>query len=265
MLSICLGDRRDVVKTHAMNPYETEKLLNEYLLFHYGADADILPWAWGPREALGYPIRCVSECVDITALPGNARALEVGCAVGRSAFELARHCAEVVAVDFSGRFIEAAKLLQSSGSLVYSRADEGEIFTALTASLPAQVDAQRVRFEVGDACALRTDLGAFDVVLGANLVDRLPAPERFAAALPSLVKPGGQLVLTSPYTWMEEYTPRAKWLGGCSGRSTLDGLRLALEPEFSLLETKDLPFLIREHVRKYQWSVAQASIWRRNL
>jgi hypothetical protein len=26
---------------------------------------------------------------------------------------------------------------------------------------------------------------------------------------------------------------------------------------------RDLPFLLREHARKYQWSVAQASLWRR--
>jgi hypothetical protein len=25
----------------------------------------------------------------------------------------------------------------------------------------------------------------------------------------------------------------------------------------------DLPFLIREHQRKFQWSVAEATIWRR--
>ena len=246
-----------------MNPYETEKLLNEYLLFHYGADDEILPWPMGPHGALGYPVRCVTQCLG--AVPGNARALDVGCAVGRSSFELARHCVEVVGVDFSARFIEAAKALQSGGALVYSRVDEGESCTSLTARLPAGVDARRVRFEVGDACVLSGDLGEFDVVLGANLVDRLPAPERFLAALPSLVRAGGQLILTSPYTWLEEYTPRAKWLGGRDGRSTLAGLRAALEPAFALCETKDMPFLIREHGRKFQWSVAQASVWRRAL
>lgn len=96
-------------------------------------------------------------------------------------------------------------------------------------------------------------------------MDRLPSPERFLAALPGLVRPGGQLILTSPYTWLPEYTAREKWLGGRDGRKTLDGLRTALEPAFSLRETKDLPFLIREHARKYQWSVAQASIWRRTI
>ncbi|MEO6784929.1 MAG: methyltransferase type 12, partial [Chthoniobacteraceae bacterium] len=84
-----------------MNPYETDKLVAEYLLFHYGAPHEVLPWEFGPSSALNYPARCVSECVDIAELPPGARGLDVGCAVGRSAFELARHCAEVVGIDYS--------------------------------------------------------------------------------------------------------------------------------------------------------------------
>jgi hypothetical protein len=34
-----------------------------------------------------------------------------------------------------------------------------------------------------------------------------------------------------------------------------------LDKDFTLHERKDLPFLIREHARKFQWSVAEATIW----
>ncbi len=40
-----------------MNIYETRRLLDEYLLFHYGQPAEVLPWENGPREALGFPVR----------------------------------------------------------------------------------------------------------------------------------------------------------------------------------------------------------------
>ena len=43
------------------NVYETDLLVNEYLLFHYGTAEDQLPYAFGPKEALFYPVRCVSE------------------------------------------------------------------------------------------------------------------------------------------------------------------------------------------------------------
>jgi putative 4-mercaptohistidine N1-methyltranferase len=250
-----------------MNIYETDKLLAEYLLFHYGAPEEVLPYAFGPREALCYPQRCVTECLDVVSLPRGARALDLGCAVGRSTFELARFCAEVIGIDFSARFIEAASALQADGALVYQRADEGRLGTECRAVAPAGIDRSRVRFETGDAMDLRDDLGSFDAVLMANLIDRLWTPRLCLARLPSLVKAGGQLILTSPYTWLEDFTPQAHWLGGFErdGKlmGTLDGLRAALEPHFELITAKDLPFLIREHARKFQWSVAQASVWRK--
>lgn len=110
---------------------------------------------------------------------------------------------------------------------------------------------------------LPQDLGTFHVVLMANLIDRLTEPKQCLARLSDLVVSGGQLIITSPYTWLEDYTPKDNWLGGQEDRRTIEGLQEALKEAFDLTETKDLPFLIREHARKYQWSVAQASIWRR--
>jgi hypothetical protein len=43
----------------------------------------------------------------------------------------------------------------------------------------------------------------------------------------------------------------------------LDGVKKILLPFFDHLRTTDLPFLIREHARKFQWSVAQATVWQR--
>jgi len=250
-----------------MNIYESNKLLAEYLLFHYGAPEDVLSHADGLHGALGYPQRCVSECLDVACLPVNARALDLGCAVGRSTFELARHCEEVIGVDFSRRFIDAAESLGADGRLEYRRADEGSLTTPCVAVVPHEIDRRRARFENGDAMNLRGDLGQFDVVLMANLIDRLTEPTRCLARLAGLMRPGAQLIITSPYTWLEEFTPRENWLGGFERDSqrvtTRDGLQKVLAEDFQLLSTRDLPFLIREHARKFQWSVAEATIWRR--
>jgi putative 4-mercaptohistidine N1-methyltranferase len=245
--------------------YETDRALSEYLLFHYGTARQVLPWEFGPAEALDYPVRCVSACLDHARLPATARALDLGCAVGRSTFELARHCLEVIGVDHSLRFIEVARQLQTHGSSPYFYAEEGQIRLPATATVPADIDRNRVAFEPGDAQAPRPTLGRFEVVLLANLLDRLREPRRCLDALPGLVKTGGQLIITTPCTWLEEYTPPSNWLGGYLVRdqpvATLDNLRRLLEPHFDLARTLDLPFLIREHVRKYQWSVAQATVW----
>jgi putative 4-mercaptohistidine N1-methyltranferase len=250
-----------------MNVYESDKLLAEYLLFHYGTEAEILPERYGGAEALFYPVRCVTECVNAAALPLGARALDLGCAVGRATFELARWCASSVGIDFSHRFIGAAETIRREGFLAYNRLDEGALTTSLKALAPDGIDRGRVSFEQGDAMSLRSNLGWFDVVLLGNLIDRLHAPLRCLQQLPLLVKPGGQLVITSPYTWQEEFTPRPHWVGGFErdGRrvTTLDGLHEVLDADFELAGTKEVPFLLREHARKYQLSVAEASMWRR--
>ncbi|HWD19601.1 MAG TPA: putative 4-mercaptohistidine N1-methyltransferase [Verrucomicrobiae bacterium] len=238
----------------AANFYESAKALSEYLLFHYGPPVS--------RE-LDFPVRCVTETVDPARLPRDARALDLGCAVGRSAFELARRCREVVAIDNSAAFIAAAKKIRDRGSLKFSYAVEGDITKTAVARAPRGLKRDRVQFAVGDAMKLPAELGVFDVVLMANLIDRLPDPRRCLQQLPRLVAPSGQLIIASPYTWLEAYTPRRHWLGGRGGVRTFDALRQILAPHFKFVRRLDVPFVIREHARKYQLGISEATLWTR--
>lgn len=237
-----------------MNIYETRRLLDEYLLFHYGAPQEVLPWENGPREALGFAVRTVTDLADFALKPQSA--LDLGCAVGRSSFELAKHCASVIGMDYSHSFIEAAQML-ATADLPYWRLDEAAATTALVARVPTDCPRDRTRFEQGDAMHLRADLGSFDLVHAANLLCRLSEPHLLLERLPSLVKPGGQLLLTTPCTWLADFTPQENWPAG----STLDWLKDELSAHFDLALETDLPFLIREHARKYQWSVALGMRW----
>lgn len=240
-----------------MNIYETERLLHEYLLFHYGRPDEVLPWAFGPREALGFAVRTVTELLDPGAVPAKAMALDLGCAVGRSSFELAKHCSKVIGIDYSQSFVDAAKAMLLADGLAYSRIDEGSASTSLHAHRPEAVPTERLHFEQGDAMHLRQDLGAFDVVHAANLLCRLTEPALLVERLPQLVKPGGQLLLTTPCTWLADFTPPERWPTG----TTRDWLKALLAEHFELQAEVDMPFLIREHARKYQWSVAWGSRW----
>jgi putative 4-mercaptohistidine N1-methyltranferase len=249
----------------AENYYETDRALSEYLLFHYGAPDQLLLPGFAMPAVPSFHCRCVSECLDAQRLPPDARALDIGCAVGRASFELSRHCSRVVGVDFSERFIGIAGHLGKNGSFLFGCVEEGELTRPCQAVVPDDIDRNRVQFERGDATAVRADLGAFDVVLMANLIDRLNDPRRCLALLPGLVKPGGQLIITSPCTWLTEYTPRENWLGGFErdGKPlrTFDALKEILSPHFQFSQSKDLPFLIREHARKFQLAVAMAGMW----
>jgi putative 4-mercaptohistidine N1-methyltranferase len=250
------------------NPYESPKLVAEYLLFHYGSAEDVLGSLPGPTEAIGFATRLVREL--LAPCPRESRALDLGCAVGASSFELARSCHEVNAVDFSHAFIRAAVTLRDTGSHSFEKTIEGRITEPAIACVPPEIDRTRVYFEQGDAMDFPNPKSkiqnpkSFDVVLAANLLCRLPDPMRLIERLPALVKPGGQLLLTTPFTWLEDFTPKINWIGGtpAAGRS-FDALRTLLDPYFVLEHTANIPFLIREHSRKFQYSVACGSRWRR--
>lgn len=247
-----------------MSVYETEPLLAQYLLLHYGSPAEILPYAFGPQGALDFPRRCVEDLVARIDVPPGARALDVGCSVGRASFELARVCEEVIGVDFSKSFIDAAITLRDKAQLDYERPHEGDITLRTTAVAPDRVERDRVDFRQGDAMNLPADLGEFDVVMACNLICRLPDPMKFLDRAKQLVKPGGQLIITTPFSWLEEYTPKENWLGGLPDKSdSFLGLRSALSGAFKLELTQDMPMLIKEHARKYQWTVVQGTRWRR--
>lgn len=244
------------------NPYESDELLQQYLIFHYADGADQFPYAFGGADALDFPRRCVVEGLQVDVLDSGSRALDLGCSVGRSSFELARYARQVVGVDYSQAFIDAANRLKAHGRHEATRFDEGASVSSLEVAVDPGIDRERVSFEQGDAQSLRADIGQFDAVIACNLICRLPEPMGLLSRLPELVRPGGQLFITTPFSWLEAYTPVGNWLGD-GAASSFEGLRRALSPRFQLEKQWDMPFLIREHARKFQYSIAQASRWRR--
>ena len=245
--------------------YESPKLLGEYLLLHYGGATELRQEALPIDRTITespFPVRCVRELLDTSRLAPDAVAFEAGCSVGASAFELARSCAHVEASDYSDSFINAAKTLKETGRHAGERLLEGAITAPFEALVPAEIDRSRVSFSVQDATNLPEEMGPYDVVLAANLICRLPDPEAFLSRLGGLVKPGGQLLLTTPFTWLEEYTPKEHWIGGIdSDRRSEEELTKRLSGEFRLHRRVDLPFLIREHERKYQLGIALGTAW----
>lgn len=259
-----LSKRREAKK----NVYETEKLIGEYLIFHFGKPDELLPYGFGPTESLDFPKRCALECIKHTEDNVPSIALDIGCAVGRSTFELAKRFNQVVGIDFSHGFIDACNKLKTYGKLPFTVQTEGSLVSEHVAEVDPEIDRSRLSFFQGDACNLPSDLGQFGCVLAANLICRLPNPYQFLDRLPSLVAPGGILVITSPYSWLEEFTPKNLWLGGykdAEGKvvTGFDKLKSYLGPNFELIEDKPMSFFIRETAHKNQWSVAHTTIWKR--
>jgi ZIP family zinc transporter len=57
----------------------------------------------------------------------RGKALDLGCAVDRAAFELAREFNEVMGLDFSARFIRIGVELKEKGYVRYTRVEQGEL------------------------------------------------------------------------------------------------------------------------------------------
>ncbi len=254
--------------------YETDGLVTQYLDFHYGdaAVGSSEEPAGGPLPfgVPNFPKACVEAVMPLVPADRRARCLDIGCSVGRSAFEFARHFDHVDALDFSARFIQSGVRLQDGGEVLYEVPTEGELTTNRTVSLDRLglvESGPRVVFMQGDACNLKPIYTGYDLVFAGNLIDRLYDPALFLEAIHNRILPGGLLVITSPYTWLEAYTPKDKWLGGRREHGeplpTQSGLMRLLEPAFEFLHCQNLPFVIRETARKHQHTVAELTAWRR--
>jgi len=255
--------------------YETDGLVTQYLEFHYG---DAASGGSGAGPAGGplpfgvpnFPRACVEAVMPLVPRDRRSRCLDIGCSVGRSAFEFARHFAHVDGIDFSARFIQSGVRLQEGGEVLYEIPSEGELTVNRAVSLErlGLLEAgPRVVFTQGDACNLKPLCTGYDLVFAGNLIDRLYEPTLFLSGIRDRILAGGLLVVTSPYTWLEEYTPREKWLGGRREHgeplTTFAGLARSLEDDFELIHRQDLPFVIRETARKHQHTVAELTAWRR--
>ena len=242
--------------------YETHGLVSQYMSFHYGADV---------FKVRNFPTACIDFLQSNLPFKSYDRCLDVGCAVGRSSFEMAKHFTHVDAVDYSSGFIDAAKALQQSGVARYTIPTEGKLTLDCRLSLESLVSsdiANRVNFQTGDACDLPENMRDYDLVFAGNLIDRLYQPKLFLDSMSHRIRDGGWLVITSPYTWLEDYTPTNHWLGGCTDKNgdpidTITGLSRALHPKFKLHCREDIPFVIRETARKHQHTIAELTAWQR--
>ncbi|MFT7234637.1 MAG: 5-histidylcysteine sulfoxide synthase/putative 4-mercaptohistidine N1-methyltransferase [Methylophagaceae bacterium] len=241
--------------------YETDKLLSEYAEFHFGDSYFDVP---------NFPKALADIALAAMGDQPMQRALDIGCAVGRSSFELAKQFDHVTGIDFSARLINLGVQLQRQGVIRYSIADEGELAHHKERRLTDFADhasAEKIEFMQGDACNLKPHYEGYDLVLAANLIDRLYQPSLFLETIQDRMNEGGILMITSPYTWLEEHTAKENWVGGrkVDGENvtTLDGLKAMLGRHFDLVQGPiAVPFVIRETSRKYQHTLAEATLWR---
>jgi len=244
------------------NIYETDELVSQYCDFQYG------------NEYFGvdnFAVACAQKAIEYTKGIKQSSALDLGCATGRASFELAKVFDKVCGIDFSARFVQVGVELQNNNRVGYYQKGEGELKERLEINLDKlgySDVADKVEFWQGDACNLKPHFTNYDLVLAMNLIDRLYEPHLFLRSVHERINTGGYLILTSPYTWLEEYTAKEFWLGGYTDENgndvkTIEGLKAMLKDHFELVTTEDVPFVIRETPRKYQHTISEMSVWKK--
>ncbi|WP_297441416.1 5-histidylcysteine sulfoxide synthase [Sulfurimonas sp.] len=240
--------------------YESDELVSEYCEFQYGDTH------FGVEN---FAISCAKVAAKFAT--NTTKALDLGCATGRATFELAKTFDAVEGIDFSVRFVGVGSKLKEEGYTAFSSVEEGEITTNKKVTLEDlgyENLKDKVTFWQGDACNLRPNFVAYDLVMATNLIDRLYNPRLFLDTIDTRLNKDGILILTSPYTWQLTSTNKEFWLGGYRDENgnavkTIDTLKKILNEKFELLHLQDLEFVIKETARKYQHTISQVSVWKK--
>jgi 5-histidylcysteine sulfoxide synthase/putative 4-mercaptohistidine N1-methyltranferase len=239
----------------------------------YESDVSVAMYAnmsWG-KEYLGVQ-NFKKKCTEIALKFAKNRgcALDIGCALGRGTFELARAFDKVVGVDYTARFIQNAQKMKEDKKLNFWVKSQGELkrfYEVRLSDFDLEQYAQKTEFWQGDACNLKPVFKGYDLVFATNLIDRLYDPKKFLADIGHRINGGGILLLATPYSWDEAYTPRQNWLGGFKkdgeNWTGFDAIEAMLRENFELLHTQDVEFVIQESDRKFQHGISEVSVWQK--
>ena len=109
----------------------------------------------------GYECKCAKVYLNIllTGSSSRGRALDIGCAVGGTSFELTTYFNEVVGIDYSNHFVDAANMMKERGEAEIDILKQGTIFTKANVKVSDRLDRRKASFYQGDACNLDPQLG----------------------------------------------------------------------------------------------------------
>lgn len=237
---------------------QTRQHLSIYCWGHYG---DLDPLEPGDEKP-GSIASCLAEGLRLPIDP-SAPALDLGCAVGRTTFELAQRIDGLaLGIDLNFSMLKTAQEVLQTGRLGYLRRRLGLVSDRR--EFPVQLPAsESVDFWACDTLALPFAAGQFGTVLAMNLLDCVASPRDLLAVMRGMLREGGGALISTPYDWSPNATPVEAWIGGHSQRGPAKGaaeplLRALLTPGAHPMsvegleitgEIEGVPWLTRLHER----------------
>lgn len=251
----------------------TRRELATYGWDHYGdlADGEV-PGAEGAARP-GSAVRLLEAMLGLAgpaldALP-DGPALDTGCSVGRTTFELARALGSrgggaraTLGLDLNFAMLRTARRVLTEGVARYPLRRVGVVYDRQehSADLPGRGASD---FWAADAAALPFADGSIALAASLNVIDCVQTPRDALAELARVLAPSGLALVTTPYDWSPGATAYEQWLGGHSQRGETRGaaepvLRALLTPGAHpaavegveiVAEQEDLPWHLRLHDR----------------
>lgn len=174
--------------------------------------------------------------------PSQGLALDVGCAVGRLSFELARTHARVIGVDTSYAFVRQARQILTRRRLDFDMIIEGSLTESQGCAFDGDWDLGGVDFIVADALALPFRSHSFATVAAINILEKVPDPLLHLQEINRMLCASAATFLFSdPFSWDPAVSPPETWLGGNGNNNGysqrgIDTLRRMFRGEFNVFD-----------------------------
>ena len=209
----------------SMSPFDARRQhLSMYASGHWG---DLDPGERSPNEHPGSISAVLVKGLERLAERGSrveGPVLDLGCSLGRTTHELdARRTGGgiVVGLDLNFAMLKMARRALREGKVSYARRRSGLLYESRSFDVPRA--SEDVTFVCADVLALPFKDGAFGLATSLNLVDVVPSPLEHLRQTARVLRPGGALLLASPFDWSPNATPVEGWIGGHSPRGASDG------------------------------------------
>jgi SAM-dependent methyltransferase len=216
--------------------------LSTYTFDHYGdldpaepKDSPVLPGS--VLELLKRGFSHIDERVE-------GPAIDLGCAVGRTSFELAKSVDDLIlGVDLNFAMLRTAAAILHQGRVTYPRRRVGIVFDKR--EFPVVLEgSSKVDFWACDGTSLPFADESFSLAASLNVLDCVQSPYDHLKEVGRILKPNGGAIVSAPYDWNVNATPVEAWLGGHSQRSESQGASEVMLR--SLLAGGEHPYAIQE-------------------
>lgn len=249
------------IAQNKVNKFETDQSICQQLDCYFGDN--ILAYEDYSRQILNFITPLLA-----TDTINKKRLLNLGCSVGRIAFELSRTFENIDAVDFSARTIQHAVKLQLGESVRYTKAIEGDILEYKELELGSVVsntNNERILFSQGDGSNLKAIFQNYDVIFIQHALENSYDPANLIQNAISRLNPAGVIIILSDYNYQDQRTPADKRLSGLkvNGENVFahDALAAHLGAKFTLTAQQELYRVVAHSARNFSVDKCQISGW----